>query len=183
MFGLLAVVREASPRAGKRMVVCRCECGRERTVQVNNLASGSTRSCGFAPCSTRWDWRRLPPGEQARTVIFLNYQATARAKGREWGLSREQFDELTATPCSYCGSPPANRTKDRWGNGAFVYSGLDRVNPDRGYTIDNVVPACIICNRAKTNMTLEEFRAWLRRAASVTLKGGSRGSSVASRGQ
>lgn len=168
--------------AGQARVWCVCECGARRRVQIGNLIAGSSSSCGGAPCADRGGGRRLPPGEQARNFIFLNYQSTARLKGRIWSLSREQFDHLTASPCAYCGSPPANRTKDRWGDGAFVYSGLDRVDPSEGYTIDNVVPACFICNRAKTNLTIEEFRAWLRRAASVTLKGGRRGSSLASRG-
>lgn len=183
-FGLWTVVARGEPaRSGRPRVLCRCECGLERLVQIGNLVSGGSRSCGRKPCIDRGLGRRLPPGDQARNFIFLNYQSTARAKAREWALTREQFETLTASACSYCGTPPANRTKDRWGDGAFVYSGLDRVDPNLGYTIDNVVPACIICNRAKTNMTIEEFRAWLRRAASVTLKGGRRGKSVASRGK
>lgn len=34
------------------------------------------------------------------------------------------------------------------------------------YTIANVVPACIICNRAKSEMTLEEFQVWAKRVVS-----------------
>lgn len=48
----------------------------------------------------------------------------------------------------------------------FVYSGLDRVDPSQGYTIDNIVPACIICNRAKADMTIEGFYAWINRVFS-----------------
>lgn len=141
-------------------------------MQVGNLTSGNTTSCGHSPCSTRWGWRRLQPGEQARNFIFLNYQAVARAKGREWELTREQFNLLTALSCHYCGAGPSNKTKDRWGDGVFVYNGLDRVDPTLGYTADNAVPCCITCNRAKADLTFKEFRAWLRRAASVTLEGG-----------
>lgn len=54
----------------------------------------------------------------------------------------------------------------------FVYSGLDRVDSKRGYTLNNVVPACIICNRAKTDLTREEWVAWIARAYAVTVKGG-----------
>jgi hypothetical protein len=183
VFGTLTVIAntDRGPRK-RRCVLCLCECGRERVVIVANLVNGNTKSCGYSPCSTRWDKLKYPPGEQAQNFIFLNYQAVARKKGRRWALTREQFNELTAAPCFYCGAAPSNRTKDRNGDGAFIYSGLDRINPALGYTITNVVPACIICNRAKTNMTLEEFEAWLQRAYSVTVKGGSRGESVASRG-
>lgn len=156
-YGTLTVVGEASRLSVKRRVNVRCQCGRERSVQVSNLASGGTRSCGYYPCVDRNVNKRLAPGEQAATVIYLNY----RASGREFTLTREQFDTLTAMPCHYCGTPPSNRTRDRNGDGAFVYSGLDRVDSTGGYTIGNVVPACVVCNRAKTDMTLEAFYEWI----------------------
>ncbi len=160
-FGTLTVVGEAKRSTSrKRRWLCVCRCGAERVVLEHNLKRGNTRSCGRAPCSTRWDWRRLPPGEQARTVIWLNYKSNAASKLVSFTITREQFDQLTALPCHYCGTVPANSTKDRWGGGAFIYSGLDRVDPSRGYDIHNVVPACIVCNRAKSDMAVEAFRAW-----------------------
>lgn len=48
----------------------------------------------------------------------------------------------------------------------FTYNGLDRVDPSRGYATDNVVPACIVCNRAKADMSREEFHAWVGRVYS-----------------
>lgn len=50
-FGRLTVLRETgavcSPNGTRfRRVVCRCECGKQKTVRVNNLRSGHTHSCG-----------------------------------------------------------------------------------------------------------------------------------------
>lgn len=42
-------------------------------------------------------------------------------------------------------------------------NGIDRVDSSIGYTIQNSVPCCKICNYAKHNLTLEEFTLWLDR--------------------
>jgi len=34
-------------------------------------------------------------------------------------------------------------------------------NDAKGYTIDNVVPCCTACNRAKWARTVEEFLGWI----------------------
>lgn len=172
-FGKLTVVDQEfayrlMPSGRRRLVLCACECGRERPILVTNLRSGNTKNCGESLCSTRGQSLRrlygyLKPGDQARNYIFLNYKSTARQHGRTWEISFQQFCDLTARDCSYCGAAPANRTKDRNGDGVFVYSGLDRVDPSRGYTTENVVPACIVCNRAKTDMSREQFHAWVGR--------------------
>ena len=41
-------------------------------------------------------------------------------------------------------------------------NGLDRVDSSKGYTIDNVVPCCAICNTAKNKMTQKEFKEWIK---------------------
>lgn len=170
-FGTLTVIGEAERSASrKRKVLVRCKCGLEKPVLEHNLINGNTESCGKSECSTRSDSLRklygyLKPGDQARNYIYLNYQSVARQKHRAWEIDFETFCELTSKPCRYCGAPPNNRVRDRNGPGVFVYSGIDRVNPQGGYTEDNVVPACFICNHAKKNLTLDEFREWALRLA------------------
>jgi len=34
-----------------------------------------------------------------------------------------------------------------------------------GYTSENVVPCCWICNNAKKNLSYDEFRKWITRVA------------------
>lgn len=43
-------------------------------------------------------------------------------------------------------------------------NGIDRVNSKEGYTEENSVPCCSTCNKAKLDMSFEDFRAWLSRA-------------------
>ena len=106
------------------------------------------------------------PGFQARNFIYLNYRSKARQRKREFAIPFEHFCALTQQECFYCGEPPSNKTRDRNGGGFFIYNGLDRVDPARGYTPDNVVPACIVCNRAKSDMSRDDFLAWVGRVAS-----------------
>lgn len=34
---------------------------------------------------------------------------------------------------------------------------IDIIDNNKGYIVDNIIPCCIVCNRAKGNMSLEEF--------------------------
>ena len=43
-------------------------------------------------------------------------------------------------------------------NGDYVYNGIDRIDNNKGYTIDNIVPCCAKCNYAKGKLTLQEFK-------------------------
>lgn len=66
----------------------------------------------------------------------------ARLRGIEVALSLGQYERLVAAAvCAYCGAPLPT-----WGHA------LDRVDPDRGYTADNVVTACDTCNRVKADI-------------------------------
>lgn len=53
-FGFLKVIDEVEPKvyhysnrdAKMRMMLCRCKCGNEKVVSLNNLLRGTTISCG-----------------------------------------------------------------------------------------------------------------------------------------
>lgn len=79
-------------------------------------------------------------------------------KMRGYGLQidYELFLSLTSSPCHYCGSPPKNVRRYR-DHEPYVYSGLDRQDPNGGYVADNIVPCCWKCNKMKSNMTAEQF--------------------------
>lgn len=46
VFGGLTVLRQAESRKGRARWVCRCQCGRETTVNAHELKAGKTKSCG-----------------------------------------------------------------------------------------------------------------------------------------
>ncbi len=96
-------------------------------------------------------------------TIYNNYKRNARRLKRSFEISFEQFKGLVSASCSYCGDAPSSVLKKAGARYGIVYNGLDRVDNDRGYVLDNVVTACKFCNFAKSQWTLDEFLAWLKR--------------------
>lgn len=46
VFGRLAVIETARTPGGRRAMLCQCECGKQKIVDVGKLRSGHTQSCG-----------------------------------------------------------------------------------------------------------------------------------------
>ena len=72
-------------------------------------------------------------------------------------LTFEQFSTIVTTTCIYCGSPGSQPIGDR------LVCGVDRIDNERGYTLDNVAPCCADCNLAKGNRSKEQFEEHLTR--------------------
>jgi hypothetical protein len=69
---------------------------------------------------------------------FSAAKSQARRRGLEWSISRETLEILQKSSCFYCG-----------GKVSLVATGLDRVDNTKGYTMQNVVPCCKVCNMVK----------------------------------
>lgn len=101
--------------------------------------------------------------------VMKRIKSDAKPVGREFSLTLEQVKKMIHEPCHYCGSVNQNRltvkskTPGKYLIKDFCYNGLDRVDNSVGYRIDNVVPCCAICNRAKNNLGKDEFLAWIER--------------------
>ena len=159
-FGKWTVVKRAeNSKLGAPRWLCYCDCGTKSIVEGSHLRSGHSKSCGC--------WRRymasLPDGEATFNTLFIALRGRARRRGKEWSLTKEQVRVLTKQNCHYCGAKPHQVKRRKGLNGPYVYIGLDRVDSRRGYTIDNVVPCCWTCNKAKSAMSIKEFRLWVIR--------------------
>lgn len=156
-------------------VICSCTCGREKTVKYpNQMRRGLVNSCGCLNrelASARWRGKpaigMLVKGEAAFNALLRAYRRNALIRGLEFRLTREQFRVLTQHDCAYCGQSPAQvcgkRTADKRYNGIFVYNGVDRIEPELGYTSSNTVSCCVQCNRAKRNLSHGAFIEWIQR--------------------
>lgn len=82
---------------------------------------------------------------------WSKYTRRAKRDNLPWSLSREQFSVLVNEPCEYCGTP---------GPG-----GIDRVNNDNGYILENTVPCCFKCNWMKRHLSYGEFLAHIFKIA------------------
>jgi len=63
-------------------------------------------------------------------------------------LSFEKWSELVQSPCFYCGIVHHKPSK---------INGIDRVDNDKGYTINNSVPCCWPHNHMKQELSMYEF--------------------------
>lgn len=150
-----------------------CRCGKTKKVLGSALVSGNTKSCGCYGIEKRRR-SRISENHSEITAVMLGYKRHAKDRGFEWSLSRADVESVIFENCKYCGIPPSNKkkTKNSLEDGV-LYSGIDRVDSSIGYSKENVVPACKICNFAKSNMTLEEFRDWAVRVGAMAEQWGS----------
>ena len=128
---------------------CTCDCGNITIVQVGHLNSGQTKSCG---CLSK-----LPKGEGAFNALYYKYGWDASKRGLSFDLTKEEFKNLTSKNCYYCGVPPKQEYTHTVRSGFCVYNGIDRVDNTKGYSTDNCVPCCGICNLMKRGLSYDEF--------------------------
>lgn len=152
----------------------KCECGVEKELRIGHLKN--TKSCGCLLANFRKNIlpqkttkrNTKPYGEAAKHTCFSSYVQRAKKKNIDFEFSKEQFIELTQNNCYYCGRKPrttigliTGKTKKRNRNGEFIYNGIDRVDSSKGYTKDNCVTCCEICNKAKRDLSQIEFLQWI----------------------
>lgn len=157
-FDMLVVIEQ---HAGNKWTA-RCDCG---TLVGPYHASKMIMSHSCRACyhSKRLPARTRKTGiHNASTSTYRNYQSSARRRGLIFDIDYDFFMELIQDKCSYCGGTGRsyfNATND-WEE-KFEYTGLDRINSSIGYTKENVVPCCKVCNMAKSNLTPQDFYDWI----------------------
>lgn len=165
MFGNLRVISPAGFIGKYRAWLVHCDCGTEKIIRGGNLLHGNIRSCGclrvVGAMHARGQREPLPYGEAVRRYLIRQYKAGAKARQLEWELSNDVFFQVIVLPCHYCGQFPDNKIK-RFQD-KFTYSGIDRKDNTKGYTEDNVVPCCKICNKMKGTLTCEQFITHIRK--------------------
>lgn len=142
--------------------LCKCDCGKETTVINTNLKSGHTKSCGCLQKEND-EKRRLPKGIAACNWVIRNHKGGAKKRNLEQALTDEQIMTIHKENCHYCGAPPSNICSHPEYNGSYTYNGIDRINSDLGYTINNVVSCCKNCNLAKQSLSYDEFLDLIKR--------------------
>lgn len=86
---------------------------------------------------------RKSPGRK-----FTQSRQQAKTRGISWSITKKEYIELTSKKCYYCN-----------GELPIFVGGLDRINSNGSYSIDNVVPCCSMCNRIKSDyLTMEETK-------------------------
>jgi len=164
-FGRLIVLNHAGVnKHGSNIWNCKCDCGNIKTVTTAHLNNGHVKSCGCL----KLNGACLPKGEATFNQHLVHYKQHAKRKKVKFELTKDEFKDLTSRNCFYCNEPPEYkdffttvRGKVYRKNGGAYLNGIDRIDSDKGYTLDNCVPCCTKCNLAKRTMSYEEFRNWI----------------------
>lgn len=177
----LVITERSGSRNGRSTWSALCDCGRSLEVVGWRFMIGEYESCG---CKKKE--RIVALGRRNRALdksfggrfprIFTDedaafrkcantykYQTKYRTKKVEWQLSMDDAIELLKSDCFYCGGKPATanialhpgRPDER--RVSIRKNGIDRVDSDGPYSKENCVPCCYPCNRAKSDMTQDEF--------------------------
>ena len=155
-------------RVGKWVATVKCECGNQTTFSTKELCDGKvgcSRLCPFATKNRGKHDRKhelKPPGEAAFKNLYSEYKRSAKARNKAFHLIPMEVKEIVMQNCFYCGRGPQKFRKTAWGD-IFPYNGIDRVDNSKGYTVDNCVPSCYMCNTAKHQRTQKEFEDWIER--------------------
>lgn len=158
--GRLVVVEDAGrSRKGRALWRCVCDCGNEIVVSGHVLRNGNTKSCG---CLQR-DACQLPFGQSSFNSLYAMYKWKAEDRELSFNLTKEEFSFITKMNCFYCGEEPNQEKKAPRANGGYIYNGVDRIDSSKGYTMDNVVPCCSVCNKMKLNYSMREFLEHIER--------------------
>lgn len=153
-FGRLSVLRLSRIDKSRAVWEVICDCGNRFEVDTHALNRGRTRQCNL--CRLKQLWKNNKNPDAALNQIWAHYRSNARREKRPFRLSKEQFRKLTSSPCFFTGRMPS-RTRRSVGGSTYTYNGIDRLDNQKGYTIENCVPCSWEINRMKGAMTLKGF--------------------------
>ncbi len=84
--------------------------------------------------------------KNSKQLQYNVYSRTARDKRLDFDLSFNDFNDIVSEPCYYC-----DIIQDKG------FNGIDRKDSNIGYTLDNCVSCCTMCNFMKGSLELESF--------------------------
>ena len=147
----------------------KCDCGNELITSKNSVLKGLTQSCGchhkeksssnMKEVNSR---NSVSIEKQALGRIFNSYKHGAKRRNLSFNLSKEIFKEIIGKNCYYCSKPPLQKAKDKKKRGYILYNGIDRIENNKGYKIDNCVTCCGLCNQMKMGLKFKDFIKHIR---------------------
>jgi hypothetical protein len=159
VFNKLTVIGRSGIINASRQVmwVCKCDCGNPQEVLANStcLKTGAIKSCKCL-------WGKYEDRVEAiKARLYSIFIAKKRNQEIGINLTSDEYKSLIEKDCYYCGSSPSNKMSDSTTDTVYFYNGLDRKDSGKCYTLDNVVPSCWTCNRAKGSLSHKEFIDWI----------------------
>jgi hypothetical protein len=139
--------------------LCKCDCGKEKIIIKDSILNGDTKSCGCYHRKQNGIAHRLKKGIASLHRLYDLYKIRAKSKHIVFNLTLNEFKIITSSNCYYCGTKPNQFFKNHTGHyyGTYKYNGLDRLDSNKGYIKNNIVPCCKYCNFAKNDLSINKF--------------------------
>lgn len=157
-YGKLVVIRQVESGSGGRRWLCRCDCGTEKTWTTGALNFEGRQSCGCAhrrkgKQNPKWKghgeisggyWSNLEKNANKRNIIFdITIQEA-------WGLFQKQKGRCAISGVSIVMGARGKQT-----------ASVDRIDSDKGYSLDNIQWVHKDVNLMKLDHTTPEFLNWI----------------------
>lgn len=163
-FGRLTVIKEAeNPKTRKNDTaaywLCLCSCGKEVIIRGYSLKIGKTKSCGCLSkeCSHLSEFK-IPKYSHEDVVLKKIW----KRKNRYVKIPFKKFTQLIQQSCYYCNSEPSLYQQSiRKESKKIYYNTLDRIDSTKDHILENVVPCCLTCNRAKLTRSIDQFKEYI----------------------
>ena len=101
-----------------------------------------------------------PKVESVINTIYSGYRTNANSRHISFELTKEIFIELVSQNCFYCNQEPIESEFSKGRNRTnikFLHNGVDRLDSKVGYTVENCVSCCSMCNLMKNKFSVEDF--------------------------
>jgi len=156
-FGKLTVIEFSYNVGTNYLWKCLCDCGKEKLISGSSLRKGVTNSCGCL----HFEVTALLEGEASFNFLFGIYKRNAKRRDISFEIEKEFFRKTTKENCFYCNREPSQVIHSNNTNGSYIYNGLDRINSKLGYSEENIVACCQVCNWRKSNASYDDFIDWI----------------------
>ncbi len=140
--------------------ICKCKiCGSIKSKSTQTIEN--CKSCGCKQRERNGKVKNSGRKTKQGTNFYINclisiYKSNAKKRNVKFDLEYTDFEKLINGECYYCGDVKSNKLIKK-NYKPFYYNGIDRVNNEIGYTKENCVSCCEFCNKAKRNITIDEF--------------------------
>lgn len=128
----------------------RCNrCGKESVVRSDRFSKTARDPQACKHCindlQREISLQKYPEETQLLRVKISRYTHNSNRQGKNIKsfLTKDEVYELLNKECFYCGKEKA--------------MGIDRIDSNKDYTLDNCVPCCGMCNIMKNKFTLEDW--------------------------
>lgn len=146
-----------SKQVGKRLFyVVKCKkCNNVLEMRKDSITDGAKVSC------VKCKGNGIKPSMKAPINAYMYYYMQgAKSRGFLWNLTLDQFKDIISKNCFYCNSKPMpmqslaryNKTTEK----LFV-NGVDRIDSNKGYELNNCVSCCSMCNKMKQDFSQSDF--------------------------